>query len=705
MNEEEIIINLLNVKGQEYKKHKPEELIRKSKIPTEKFINTIKKLYEEGIVYIDKNNLISLFPPHLIFGKIRIKNNNGTIKYKNKKYRLKKTNRYGLLNEDTIIAQLTNTTEYEMEVVSFEKLVKREEGIVVGEVQEKNGEKYIIDINNTITGIINVSSEELKKHVNGDRLLIKIGIEKINGEFTGNIVKLIGHKDDPDLFVNSLLSKHGLKTGFSEEAIKEAKEANERGITPEDLEGRIDLRSFPNISIDPITCKDRDDSFFIQFLPNNHKKIYINIVDTTHWVHPGTAMWKDAEEKCFSAYVYNTCEPLFPHTFSNGIGSINENEDRLTESLYIEFDENDEIVDFNLVPSIVHTKKNCNYDDVNKLLEENIVVKGYEDIKDDILAMNKIAEKYYDEMIERGFLDFSTPEPEYIFDDQGEMINIVDRKTGKAQKMVEVYMLLADELITDLVFLPAPYRNHPTPDKNIIKHIVNDLKELGIKVKIYKSIPISLQIQSILKQVKGKPYERIVSEIIIKDMKKAFYSPHNIGHFGLALIKYLQWTSPDRRFPDTILHQIIKIQRRIIYENLTESEYQKLYEEIYQYLDEICRIISNREEKIKIVEKESHTLAVQKIGNENKNIINAQITYLNSKFILVKTNDGQEGYLDVNGLYRFNQKTRSYIHKKLKFSLQLGSLIKVRIKNISADDNLIFDIPKSEAKKLSLTLR
>lgn len=705
MNEEEVLLNVLNRKGSENKKYKIEELCKITKIPDERIIKIIKKLKKEGKIYIDSKHLISSFPPHLIVGKIKINNNgNGSIVYKDKKYRLKKVNQYGILNGDIIIARPTDIFETGMNLLKFEAIVERENGIVIGEVQEKYGQKYIIDINNRIIGKINIPQNDLIKYVNGDRLQLKIGLEKTDNNYNGEVIKLIGHKDDPDLKVKSLLSKYELKIGFSEEAIKEAQEANQKGITPEHLKGRLDLRKFSNISIDPSTCKDRDDSFFIERLENGHKKVYINIIDIIPWVHPGTAMWKEAEEKNFSAYLYETSEPMLPRPITNELGSINENVDRLTESLIIEFDENNEVIDFHLTPSIVNTKKNCYYEDVNKLLEENIIVPGYEEIKEDIIDLNTIAESLYKNMLRRGLLDFPTKEKEYKRDEKGNIIDIIDKKMGKGEKMVETFMLLANQLIPDLVYLPAPFRNHAEPESNIINSIMDDLKQYDIKVYVGRNLDIQHKIQMILQQINNHPLEATISEEIIKKLELAYYSPNNIGHFGLAIERYLQWTSPDRRFNDLLLHYIIKQQRKIEEENLSQEEIDAKYDEIYAYLNKTCETISITERKIEEAERDSYYEAIREYKNKTKGIFPAQVIFLNQNLVMLKTADGKEGPLRLGNLFKYDNKKNAFINTHYKYRLHLGSKVTVKLSNY-AEEQLSFEIPKSEAKRLSLILK
>lgn len=705
MNEEEVLLNVLNRKGLEYKKYRLEELVKKTNIPYKNLANLLHKLELEGKVYIDNNNLIGSFPPHLVFGKLKVnKNHSGTLTYNGKKYRLTKANKQGILNQDTIIAHPTGKTEYDMELITLEKIVKRNTGIIIGEVQETNGQKYIIDIHNDISSNIIISAKDLPKYVHGDRLQIKIDLEKEDNCYRGEVLQVVGHKDDPDLKVKSHLAKFNLFIGFSEEAIKEAEIANLRGITPKHLKGRTDLRKYNNISIDPATCKDRDDSFFLERLENGHKKVCINIIDITPWVYPGTAMWKDAEKKDSSSYIYDTSEPMLPRPISNGIGSIKENEDRLTETLSIEFDENNNIVDYYLMPSVVNTKKNCSYEDVNKLLEEDIVVKGYENIKDDLLELNTIAEKLYDDLINNGFLDFVSEDQEYKRDENGNVIEIINKRRGKAEKMVEVYMVLADSLIPHFVYLPAPYRNHAEPSATFIREVKEELNKYGIKIRINPQLETHIQIQIILNKIKGHPLEKTISDIIIRKMKRAYYSPDNIGHFGLSLPEYLQWTSPDRRFNDLILHHIIKLQREIDNKNISANSYNKLYLKIYEYLVIICKRISEKEKQIELAERKSFENAIGEVKNESKNLYNAQITYLNSKFILLKTDDGREGHLDIGNYFRFNKKTHSYIHKKYKYHLYTGNLVNVRIKG-TKDNDIIYYIPNNESKRLSLILK
>ncbi len=673
-----------------HQKYTKAALIEELGIQTKEMNTALKILEEEGKIYIDKNGVIKEFPSNLIFGQIKATNNKYYMNYNGIRYQIEFRYDSGLLNRDTIIAKPTGKLDNGRPVATLEKIVKRYDGIVICEVQEIEGEKSLIDIYNDPPCIIKISNNALKKYNHRDRLKVQIGIRPTHNVYEGKVLEYLGNKKNPQIEHKSFLAKFNLKTGFSDESIEEAKKAC---ITEKELQGRLDLTSYPTITIDSPTNKVRDDSFFITRLQNGQIILHINIVDITPWVKPGTALWKDAKEKSESVYTADNVEPLLPPQLLSRVGSLDEGKTRLAQTLMVQFDENYNIVGFDLKPSIIKTKKNCTYDDVNKILETGITPPGYEDLKDDIITIQNIASKYMKELERNGYIAFPIQQDEYIENELGEIVRIKKRKRGKSQDMVQAIMILANSMIPYFVQLPAPYRNNKAPSKEEMNIIIQELNNHGIHVNTNRNIEPTMQIKGILRQIKDKKTKDKAAYIILQHVTQSFYSPESQGHFIMGLDNYTKWTSPVRRFGDLLLHTIIQEQNEL---DFTKQQGIKLEEMV-----KMCEKLSNHDKLARIIENTSYQKRWEKGEDKRKNLTKIIITFISPKLIVIRDINGNYGQMPRKG-FRYTPQTNSY--KANGYTLHVGTITKGRLK-MTIKGIPIYVIPKEEEEKLRLTRR
>ena len=668
------------------KKYKKEQI---SKYIGKNIDEELTELELDGLIYKDKHELYSIFPRHLVQGIIHLNKNHGVLTIDKNKYKIKNAILNDILDGDLVIIKPTKHYENGLELATIEKILKRETGNIIVEVKEKDGIKYLEDINKRFKKPILLPNKQLKEYIYGDRLLVNIGISNNKDYYKAELIRYICNKDDPDKDIKTILVNNGFTIGHSEQSMNEVNSFPDH-VRKEDLINRNDFRKILTISIDGKSTKDRDDAYSIIKLNNGNYLIIVHISAVSYYVKPGMSLWNEAMEKGTSVYPLDYVEPMFPKKLSNGICSLDEKVDRLTESHMIEIDKKGNIINYQYVPSVINSDKACTYEDVNKILEDYEMVEGYEDYYPLLKLSEEICLDILEKrMIKRGFLDFNSTDIEVSRNNNGEISSIKEKGMGKAQKIIEVLMVLTDELAALSAILPMIYRVHEEPNIEKVKETIEYLKTLGIKInyKPNSNIITAKQIQSILNQIKGTELEEILSGILIRTMKMAKYSAINIGHFALALIAYIQVTSPIRRAGDLWNQYYMTQQRESV--KYTQEELNDLYKKAYI----LSGHLSEKEIKEEKVERKALNLITPRYYLKNKDeIIKAKITYLTKKYINIKTSDGIKGRLSLGDNYVFNKESNGYINKENNFKLVIGTPISVTPDKINEDNSLVFKL-------------
>lgn len=552
----------------------------KGEINEASFINVLNELEEEGKLYYDEDGYYKIFDSKQlgkVQGEIHInKTGQGFVfimQGKRKiKYLINKENINGALDGDKVILMdinPNNKTHYADAKV--EKVIKRNKEKAIFEYAGK-GEFLPYGISENITVLC--PKEQLIGLVCGDRVLVKVGkdlLAQIEGKliFQGDIEKHVGHKDDPDIDIQTIAASHGFFKDFPKEVENQLKTIPDK-VTEEELIGRKDLRNKTIFTIDGKDTKDMDDAISIDIAENGDYILGVHIADVTHYVKEGTPLYEQAKLRGTSAYLADSVIPMLPHQLSNGICSLNENEDRLTKTVEMIIDKDTgKIKDYYIFDSVINSKKKMNYDDVNKLLEENIVPEGYEQFINDLLNMRFLAALLNENRKKLGKVDFFSDEIKVITSPTGDPIEFEARNQKTAERLIENFMIAANTCVAEYhsyLSVPFVYRTHGSPSDDNLLQTLQLLKIEGLCDKIHTDALInkikndrytSNDLNEFINHYKNKETYPVISNLILRSMSKAIYSSHNDGHYGLGLKYYTHFTSPIRRFPDLEVHNLI----------------------------------------------------------------------------------------------------------------------------------------------------
>lgn len=632
------------------------------------------ELEEEGLIYVDSQGCYREFPYilGLVQGPITInKHGEGYITdQEGKKLLIQAKDLGGTLNGDIIVAKKTKKMSHGHVVAKTDKIIKRSTGMLVVEVKEKNGEMVLEPFSATMDAPVVINGMAMKPLVDGDRIMVKVGLKKEDNKYYAGFIKYIGHKDDPDADLKMIAVENNIAIEFSPEAMEEAR-ALPTYVLDEEKEGRVDYTNEMVFSIDGAKTKDRDDAISLKINERGNYVLGVHIADVSHYVKPGTKLWEEALQRSTSVYMIDTVIPMLPHILSNGICSLNPYVDRLTLSCVMEITPNGELVDFDFVDCLINSKKAMTYEDVNEILENGNVPEDYEEFVDNLQLMEKLARKLEKRKLRRGYVDLGNHEVNIEMGPEGKPVNISEKKTGIAEKIIENFMLMAGECAANYIVLPTAYRIHERPDEERVEEAFEMLEKSGIRVKSTHDICNGHVIQKILDQIKDEDERNIAASIILRSMKRARYSVDNVGHFGLGLIGYDQFTSPIRRAPDLVTHRNIRMQR--------DNKFNvSIVDSYYDEIDKFCQHATWKERNADQAEHDANQFEMNRYMAEHiGEKFMARVVYINSRGIYIKTTDGIDGKLlieDIEGDdFFYDPRTNSFNGKKTKVRIKLGT--------------------------------
>ena len=649
------------------------EMCSKRGYKNDLLLRALEELIISGDVYYDeRKHLYRSFPTELgyVQGEINInKHGEGFIINDYGKYKVRPNDLKDALDGDIVILRPTNKKDHGHIVSRVDKIIKRKDGLVIVEVTTNNGELVLKPYNAKIDYPIIINGLAMKPLVEGDRLLVKIN-ELSNGKYYGGFIKGLGHKDDPDADLKMIAVENHITIDFTEEAIAEA-QALPTEVRPKDKEGRLDLTDDLIFTIDGEKTKDRDDAVSLRINEKGNYVLGVHISDVTHYIHPGMQLWDEAISRGTSVYMVNTVIPQFPHLISNGICSLNPNVERLCLSCIMEISPEGKILNYDFVDTVINSRKAMTYEDVNKVLEENELVDGYEEFYDNLVLMQGLSTKLEREKRKRGYVDFGNNDIEIEVDENGMPIEFKQRIQKTAEKIIENFMLLAGECYANYMILPSPLRIHEKPDEEDVEEAFNLIGRSGIKVKSSHDIVNGKVIQQMLAQIKNADERNIVANIMLRAMKLAKYDVQNQGHFGLALPKYGHFTSPIRRAADLLAHHNLK-QQRDNHFNI------RLIDVAYDDMEKVCRHITKKERNADQAERDANHFEMIKYMSEHLGEkFEAYVTYVNSRGIFIKTVDGIEGKILVEDLegdhFYYDDATASFKGRKSKIKIRIGT--------------------------------
>ena len=661
--------------------------------------DNLKELVTEGVLHMSKNREYMLMSntKSLKVGKLRInKNGNGFVECEPEDIFVHSNDLNGAINGDFVEVEIkTRLNDPEPEGY-IRNILKRDLKNVVGEmVKDKKTLAFKPD-DEKLNIAVKLTKESMKGCVEGHKVIISIIKEIGNRTFLGKVEKIIGHKNDPGVDILTIAAKHSIETEFSEEVKRELKNIPDE-VCENDLIGRTDLTKEMIFTIDGDDTKDIDDAISVKRDGKNYV-LGVHIADVSNYVKVGSALYDSAFSRGTSSYLADTVIPMIPHQLSNGICSLNPEVIRLTISCVMTIDGNGKVISYDIFPSYIKSRKQMTYKNVNKILDENIIPEGYGEFADTLKLMHELSKILRQEKINRGYIDFGIDEAKVIQDENGKAIDIVKRVQGTGEKLIEDFMIAANETVATHISnmdLPFIYRVHDLPNAEKIEDFSNLIKQMGYQIhtNLNKITPVTMQ--KLLNEFRDKDEFVILSDMLLRSMKKAIYSTNNIGHFGLASKNYTHFTSPIRRFPDLTVHRLL---RTYLFENRIDMETINFNA---KYLIDVADHSSETE--VNSVEAEREVLDMKMaeymeshIGEEYEGIISGVTNF----GMFVELDNLIEGLVHIStldGFYTYVPEMLSLISTNKKNKYRIGDRVKIVVTNANKNQGIIdFELVKGD---------
>lgn len=644
------------------------------------------EMVKKGIIHETKKNkyLLMKYCKSLRTGKIEIASNGYAFLIQENDDNdifINKDNLNNAIDGDIVLIDLfTRKGKIEGKVL---KILERKLNKLVGEIIIQDNElKFIPDDKKLNLEI--VIENYFANLVDGHKVLIELSKQIGEKKFVGLVTKIIGHKNDPDIDILSIAYKYDINLEFNEAVQKELKSIPSE-VLDKDKYGRIDLTNEMIFTIDGDDTKDIDDAISIK-KTNDYYELGVHIADVTYYVRPNSAIYNEAYERGTSSYLADKVLPMLPHELSNGICSLNPNVERLAVSCVMKIDNDGNTIDYNIFPSIIKSRIQMTYKNVNKILLEDIIPAGYEDYVDALKTMAGLAKILRKKKEKNGYIEFNIPEAKIIQDESGKCIDIIKREQKEGEKLIEDFMIVANETVATHIFnmgLPFIYRVHGEPKTEKITDFLNLIKILNININT-KDIGFSSKgIQKILTNLANYKEAPILNSVLLRSMQKAIYSTTNIGHFGLGLKNYTHFTSPIRRFPDTTVHELL---RTYLFNKDINNDVINYYE---NNLPDIALHSSEREQAAIDAEREVTDMKMAEymenhIGEEYVGII----TTVTSFGFFVQLPNLVEGLVHIRtlpGFYNYVPDMLAIVAKNSHKVYHIGDEVKIKV--INADKN------------------
>jgi ribonuclease R len=495
----------------------------------------------------------------------------------------------------------------------------------------------------------------------------------------GKVVGVLGFIDDPNVETNVIIRKFGLPTEFPPEVLREADELPEV-LQESDLQGRDDFRNRNTITIDPTTARDFDDAVDVNVLPDGSFQLGVHIADVAHFVQQDSAMDREAHIRGTSVYFPDRVLPMLPEKVSNHLCSLNPQMDRLAMSVMMHLSREGEVLDHSFHNSVIHSRERMTYDDVQKIIDgDKATAARYEPILPEIRKIEKLARILQRRRQKSGAIDFDLPEPMLTYNDAGDVTGLVKTIRHFSHRIVEEFMVLANEVVARHLEhhdVPSIYRIHEEPDPARVESFAEMISTFGLKFRPKRNHPS--EFQKFITSIEGRPEERMLSYLMLRSFKQAVYSADNVGHFGLASDAYTHFTSPIRRYPDLVVHRILKatIARRRA-AGLSKAQLEAIANES----SERERIAAQAEREL--FEWKKMLLMEKHLGDTFEAIV---IGVWKDGFTVELIDQFIEGSVSAadlpDGRYRFDPQERTLVSQNGKRRFRLGNRLTVQVARV-----------------------
>ncbi|WP_412729448.1 ribonuclease R [Cytobacillus horneckiae] len=597
------------------------------------------------------------------------------------------------MHGDIVLARVSSESSGQRREGTVVRILERGVQQIVGTYTESKHFGFVIPDDKKFASDIFIPKAASKGAVEGHKVVVKLttypeGRKSAEGEVT----EILGHKNDPGVDILSIIHKHGLPMEFPSDVLEQAEQTPEQ-ISEKEIENRRDLRNQTIVTIDGADAKDLDDAVTVTKLENGNYKLGVHIADVTYYVQENSAIDAEAADRATSVYLVDRVIPMIPHRLSNGICSLNPKVDRLTLSCEMEITSEGEVVNHEIFQSVIKTTERMTYSDVNKILEDKDeeLIERYKALVPMFQLMEELAQVLRTKRMHRGAIDFDFKEAKVLVDQDGAPQDVVIRERSVAEKLIEEFMLAANETVAEhfhWMDVPFIYRIHEDPKEDKLRRFFEFITNFGYIVKGTANAIHPRALQEIIEEVQGKPEEMVISTVMLRSMQQAKYDPESLGHFGLSTEFYTHFTSPIRRYPDLIVHRLI---RTYLIEGKLDSATQEKWDSI---LPDIADHSSNMERRAVDAERETDELKkaeymMDKIGVEYDGIISSVTNF----GMFVELPNTIEGLIHVSYMtddyYRYEERQLAMIGERTGNVFRIGDEITVRVINVNKDERSI----------------
>ena len=660
---------------------------------TKELLNCIKELEESGKIYrTHKNKFIPFSKSPFKQGILRVnKKGFGFVEVDNEDEDIfiKSDNLKDAIDTDRVIAEVTLSKKDGRREGKIIRVIKRTISTVVGEIYFKNNKCFVLPDDKNLKITIEIEKGKTKGVVDGNKVVVTINTSGKGGNYKGEIIKVLGHKNDPGVDILSIVYKYDIKDSFDEEVIKELDDIKEE-VLPSEKVGRRDLTNDMIFTIDGADTKDIDDAISVYKLVNGNYLLGVHIADVSYYVKEGSALDKEAMERGTSVYLVDRVIPMLPHKLSNGICSLNPNVERLAISCVMEINDKGETVKYDIFESVIKSRIQMNYKSVNEILEKNNIPEGYEPYSEKLKEMLELAHIIRKRRNDRGNLDFEVEEAKILVDEACHPVDVVLRERGEGEKMIEDFMIQANETVASHIYnmdLPFIYRIHEEPKEDKIRGFLNMISLMGYHMEGDIKDLKPKTIQKLLNFLKTKKEFKILSSALLRSMQKAIYLPKNLGHYGLASSCYTHFTSPIRRYPDTTVHRLL---RTYLFEHKLDNETIRHWE---GRLPLIAEHSSFQERESVDCEREVESMKMAEYMEDHiGDIYTGMISSITSFGMFIQLDNMIEGLVrleDLKDFYHFDEVSNTLTGERTKKKYHLGDTVKIKVERASREEKQI----------------
>lgn len=700
----EEILELL--KDEKYTKRKINELAAFfHMVSTDEYITFIKlmnSMEDEGLIIRNKLNEYYLIDQLNFYS--------GTLELNKKGFAFVRVDE----DREFYIHETNMKDAYDKDIVLIEKIPSRgarEEGRVVrvikrgqmryvGEIKKGKRDYYVEVDDSKFKKPIFVDHAHMHGAVVGHKVVVEI--KTFKPQVKGNIVKIIGHKNDPGIDILSVVHAHDVDIEFPKDVYEQIESISDE-IDQIDIENRVDLRNEVIVTIDGDDAKDLDDAISLKRLDNGHYQLGVHIADVSYYVKEGSPLDKEAIKRGTSIYLVDRVIPMLPHKLSNGICSLNPQVDRYAISCIMEINQEGNVVSHDIMPTVIHSSYRMTYNNVNKILDGDFALQQeYKDVVDLFFLMQELAQILRKKRDAKGAIDFDVNEAKVIVDKKGKPIDVVLRVRGYSDKIIEEFMLCANETVAEhfkWLDLPFIYRVHEHPKLKKLQQFVSIVKPLGYQIKGSLEHVYPNELSAIIEASKDSEEHTIIATLLLRCMQKARYDEQCLGHFGLADDYYTHFTSPIRRYPDLLVHRLI---RTYLFEQRMDQV--SHFQEVIPYLAEQS---SNREREAIDIEREVDDMKMAEymsdhIGEEYEGMISS-VTQFGFFVELPNTIDGLVHITELrDDYYHYDEKNLMLVGEMTGRTYKLSDKVKIRVLSCNKKERTIdFELvdQKSRIKK------